>query len=358
MSKVAIISDTHWGVRGDSLAFLDMTKRFVDDVFFPTMERESIHTIVHLGDLVDKRKQISYLTASRLRQDFLDKIAHRKTYSTHLIAGNHDTYFKNTNSINALTELVDGNYPNINVHIGPTEVNLEGEQVLLLPWICDDNREQSFELLNKTRAQICMGHLEIQGFEMYRGSINTHGEQKELFQKFDLTLSGHFHHKSSDSGITYVGSHGEFTWSDYDDPRGFHVLDLKTRELTFHKNPHTMFQKVWYNDTDKTLDQVLNVDGKQVSGRYLKLIVQKKNNPYWFDMFCEKLDKAGPIGMQIVEDHLNLNLEDDESIISEAESTLDVFRKHINQIQAPNLNRPKLEKLITELYNQALTVET
>lgn len=335
-----------------------MTKRFVDDVFFPTLDNEGITTILHLGDLVDKRKQISYLTARRLREDFLNKIAARQDCRALLIAGNHDTYFKNTNSVNALTELVEGNYPNIDVHIDPTEVVLNGEQILLLPWICDENREQSFKLLNQTRSQICMGHLEIQGFEMYRGSVSTHGEQRELFQKFDLTFSGHFHHRSSDSGIIYVGSHGEFTWSDYDDPRGFHVLDLKTRELTFHRNPHTMFRKVWYNDTEKTLDQILKIDESQVAGRFLKLIVQKKNNPYWFDMLCEKLDKAGPIGMQIVEDHLNLNLEDDESIVSEAESTLDVFKKHISQIQAPNLNRAKLEKLITELYNQALTVET
>jgi hypothetical protein len=31
--------------------------------------------------------------------------------------------------------------------------------------------------------------------------------------------------------------------------------------------------------------------------------------------------------------------------------------KHINQVSTPNLNKEKLERVIVDLYNQALTVE-
>lgn len=357
MSRVAIISDTHWGVRNDNVAFMDMTKRFLDDVFFPTLERESIHTIIHLGDLVDRRKQISYLTARRMRQDFLDRIACRKTYTAHFLAGNHDTYYKNTNEVNALTELVDGNYDNIKVYTDPEEVNVEGERVLFLPWICAENREQSMRMIDESNAKICMGHLEIQGFEMFRGSVSTHGESRRVFDRFDLTLSGHYHHRSSDGSITYVGSHGEFTWSDYDDARGFHILDLKTQELTFVENPHKMFTKVWYDDGDKQLEQLLEHDFDQHAGTMVKVVVKNKTNPYWFDVFCGRIEQAKPINMQIVEDHLNLNLEDDEDIVNEAESTLDIFMKHIGQINTQNVNRAKLERLVTDLYNKALVSE-
>lgn len=357
MSRVAIISDTHWGVRNDNVTFMDMTKRFLDDVFFPTLEKESITTIIHLGDLVDRRKQISYLTARRMRQDFLDQIARRKTYCAYFIAGNHDTYYKNTNEVNAMTELVDGNYSNIHVYTDPEEVNVEGEKVLLLPWICAENREQSMRLINESDAKICMGHLEIQGFEMFRGSVSTHGEQRRLFDRFDLTLSGHYHHRSSDGSITYVGSHGEFTWSDYDDDRGFHILDLKSQELTFVPNPYRMFTKVWYDDAGIELEQLLAHDFDKHAGTMVKLVVKNKTNPYWFDLFCERIEKAKPLNMQIVEDHLNLNLEDDEDIVNEAESTLDIFMKHIAQINTQNVNRVKLERLVNDLYNRAMTVE-
>lgn len=356
MTKVAIISDTHWGVRNDNVAFMDMSKKFLDGVFFPTLHSRSIIDVVHLGDLVDRRKQISYLTASRLRQDFLDPLQ-RDGFRTKVIAGNHDCYYKNTNQVNALTELVDGNYPNIECYIEPEEINLCGYQTLLLPWICDDNRERSMRLINESKASACMGHLEIVGFEMFRGSVATHGESRDLFDKFGVTLSGHFHHRSTDGNICYVGSHGEFTWSDYDDARGFHILDLRTHELEFVPNPFAMFQKVWYDDSEKGLDDIMKSDFERLSGAMVKVIVTTKTNPYWFDMFCDKIDRAGPLNMQIVEDHLNLNLEDDDAIVNEAESTLDIFKKHIGQLSTPNLNAAKLERVITDLYNRALVVE-
>ena len=118
-----------------------------------------------------------------------------------------------------------------------------------------------------------------------------------------------------------------------------------------------MFKKIWYNDEEKKLNELLDFDTSQYENTMLKVIVTNKNNPYWFDLFCGKLEKANPLNMQIVEDHLNLNLENEEDITSEAESTLDIFRKHIGQLTASNMNIPKLEKVITDLYNKAQLIE-
>ena len=122
--KLAIITDTHWGVRNDSQAFLDNSKVFLDNVFFPYLEKHGVHTILHLGDLVDRRKYINYNTASRLRQDFLDPI-YGRGYEMHIVAGNHDTYFKNTNEVNALRELVIGKYTNTKVYDRYAFINSE-----------------------------------------------------------------------------------------------------------------------------------------------------------------------------------------------------------------------------------------
>lgn len=353
--KLAIITDTHYGIRSDNIAFLDANKKFLDTIFFPTLKRNNINHVIHLGDVVDRRKHVNFLTASRLRTDFLDRIQEYGMVGT-FIVGNHDTFYKNTNKVNALTELIDGKYSNIALYTEPVELILDNCKMLLLPWICSENQEQSMKMIQESNARLCMGHLEIEGFEMYRGSVSSHGEKKTTFDKFELTLSGHFHHKSSDASIVYLGSHAEFTWSDYNDPRGFHILDTNTLELTFVQNPYNMFKKLWYDDSSHTIESLLDFDANSFTNTFVKVIVQNKTNPYWFDLFCEKIEKATPIDISIVEDHRNLNVEDDEDIIDEAESTLDIFRSHIRQLDSLTVNHDKLERVITELYNKALTM--
>jgi DNA repair exonuclease SbcCD nuclease subunit len=352
--KIALITDTHWGIRNDSVAFMDNSKKFLDEIFFPYLDTNNVRTVVHLGDLVDRRKYINIRTANRLRQDFLDPLAN-KGYDVHLIAGNHDTFYKNTNTVNALRELVVGKY-DFKVHDQlPIEWTFDGTNVLMLPWICDENREASLHAIRNTPAQIVMGHLELQGFEMFRGSIVSHGDDPSLFDRFDLVMSGHYHHRSSRGNIHYLGSHAEFTWSDYSDSRGFHIFDTQTREITFIENPYRMFKKVWYNDADPNFLN-MNVDYTQFQNTMLKVIVTNNSNPVWFDKFISNIEQENPIDIQIVEDHLNLNLEEDTDIVNEAESTIEMFKKYISGFDE-KVNKVKLENKIVEIYNEALTLE-
>ena len=351
--KIALITDTHFGVRNDSLTFLDNTKKFLDTVFFPYIDEHKITTVVHLGDLVDRRKFININTAKRLREDFLDKISERNL-DYHQILGNHDTYFKNTNSVNAIRELFKDK--NFKVYETATEVEFDGTKVLFVPWICDDNREYSLNLIKETNAQICMGHLEISGFEMYKGSMVSHGDDRKIFDSFDIVMSGHFHHRSTDGSIFYLGSHGEFTWSDYDDARGFHVFDIFSRQLSFVENPYKVFKKVWYNDAEEKFLETA-VDYSSFKDAMVKVIVQNKNNIYWFEQFIDHIENEKPMDIQIVEDHLNLNIEDDDDIVKEAESTLDIFSKYIDNSESKNIDKDKLKKRIFDLYNEALSVE-
>lgn len=355
--KIALITDTHWGIRNDSVLFHDNSKRFLDDIFFPVLDEQRIDTVIHLGDLVDRRKYVNFLTAKRLREDFLDVLL-KKNILMHIIAGNHDTFYKNTNEVNALNELLRSKYDNIFVwDKEPINWKFGETSILLLPWICDDNRIESLEAIKNSKSPIVMGHLELNGFEMYRGQVNEHGDDPRIFDKFDLVCSGHYHHRSTNGNIHYLGSHAEFTWSDYDDPRGFHILDTDTRELTFIQNPYIMFKKIWYNDTDKTMDQVMDVPYDSYKDKIVKVIVTNKTNPYWFDIFIERMEKAGVSNMQIVEDHLNLSIEDDSDIIDEAESTLDIFKKYIDQFPIADKIKKNLETTIVGLYQEAIAIE-
>jgi DNA repair exonuclease SbcCD nuclease subunit len=351
--KIALITDTHWGVRNDQLAFLDNNKKFLDDIFFPYLDAHSIDTVIHLGDLVDRRKYLNINTAKRLRDDFISPL-HQREIRPYLIIGNHDTYYKNTNSVNSIREIYGNDF---RIYESAEEIVFDGVPILFIPWICEDNREATLKLIGETNAQIALGHLELAGFEMYRGSPVSHGDDRVLFDRFDLVCSGHYHHRSSAGNIHYLGSHAEFTWSDYDDAKGFHILDTETRELTFVENPYKMFRKMWYNDKGKTTEELLERDWDRYKGCYVKLIVQTKDNPMSFDLFTTKLYEAGPIEVTIVEDHRNMDTIDEQDLLNEAEDTLTILSKYIKSLES-SVNSEDLDKLMRSLYNEALQMET
>jgi DNA repair exonuclease SbcCD nuclease subunit len=351
--KIALITDTHWGVRNDQSAFLDNNKKFLDDIFLPYLDDHNIDTIIHLGDLVDRRKYLNINTAKRLRKDFI-KPLHDRGIRAHLIIGNHDTYYKNTNSVNSIREFYENDFI---IHEQATTLTFDDTPILFMPWICDDNREHALESIRTTNAQICMGHLELAGFEMYRGSPVSHGDDRSLFNRFDLVCSGHYHHRSTAGNIHYLGSHAEFTWSDYDDPKGFHILDTETRELSFVENPFRMFRKLWYNDKGSTTEDMLDRDWEKYTGAYVKLIVSHKDNPFTFDLFTSKLYEAAPIEVTIVEDHRNMDMIDEDELIDEAEDTLTILSKFISTIES-SVDNKELDNLMRSLYNEAIQMET
>jgi predicted phosphodiesterase len=353
--KIALITDTHYGVRGDNVAFLDNNKLFMDNTFFPYLKEHNIDIVIHLGDVVDRRKYINFNTLKRLREDFLQPL-NDIVKQCIVTIGNHDCFYKNTNEVNALKELIRNDYKNITVIDNEAqELIFDGLKIFLIPWINDTNRNDILEKIKNTNAQIAMGHLEISGFEMYKGSVVSHGYERNIFEKFDMVFSGHFHHRSTDGHIYYLGSHAEFTWSDYNDPRGFHVFDTETRELNFIENPYKMFKKIWYNDSDESFIKT-KIDYSKFANCMVKVIVQEKNNFYWFDKFIENLESVNPLDLQIVEDNLNLNLEEDSDIINEAESTISIFKKYIEGIDSKVVDKNKLETKIIELYNEALNI--
>ena len=352
--KLALITDLHFGSRNDNLKVADHQKRFYDNVFFPFLRENDISTVVDLGDTFDRRKYISFTSLQAAKKMFFDPLA-SNDIELHALVGNHDSVYKNTIELNSIYLLTDG-YANVNEYIKPTEVDFDGTLIAMIPWICKDNIEATTELITNTKAQICFGHLELKGFEMYKGQVIYEGMDSSLFNNFDIVCSGHFHHKSTTGSINYLGAPYEMTWSDYDDPRGFHVFDTATRELTYIQNPYTLFHKIWYDDSELTFEDINAMDVSEIQNSFVKLVIKTKDNPYLFDTFVSKLEDQDLINLQVVEDHLHLDLEDDEDIIDEAEDTLTILDKYIDGLEI-SANKQQLQSLMKNLYNEALAIE-
>jgi DNA repair exonuclease SbcCD nuclease subunit len=353
--KIAIITDTHHGARNDSQIFSEYFRRFYDDVFFPTLEEHDIDTIIHAGDCFDRRKFINFVTLRDAKSMFFEP-CHKKNYQLHMVVGNHCTAYKSTNDVNSQTLLLEDGYDNIHVYAGPEEIEIEGTKILMLPWINAENYAATMSAIEDSTAILAIGHLEVAGFRMYKSSLNNDGLDRDMFDKFDMVLSGHYHHKSSQGNIHYLGNPYGITWSDYNDDRGFHILDTEDMSLEFIRNPYEIFHKVWYDDEDKDLGTVLDVDFSNFTDTYVKVIITKKTNPFFFDRFIDELDKADTVNIQIVDDHFNAHEESEDDILENVDDTLTILTKYVDELTIDH-GKKELDKLLRTLYNESLMVQ-
>lgn len=344
--KIALITDTHFGARGDSLLFLDYMMEFYNNVFFPTLEERGIDTVIHLGDIVDRRKFINFNILNCFKNEFIGRLQQMKI-NTHIIVGNHDTYFKNTNKINAMDLLGDFNHEYApKIYSEPKVVNFDGTDILMLPWINSGNYVDSMQTIKDCTAPYCMGHLELAGFEFLAGVECEDGMPIDTFSHFKKVMTGHFHHKSHKNNIDYLGNPYELTWSDYNDKRGFHVFDTDTGELEFIVNPFRMFHKIYYNSNFDTTDFT------HLKGKFVKVIVEEKGNPVKFDVFLDNLYKSDVADVSVLDDDIIIDADelDNEDNV---EDTMGLLSNYIDNYEL-DLDKTKLKSLMRELYQDAL----
>jgi DNA repair exonuclease SbcCD nuclease subunit len=351
--KVAIITDQHFGARNDSVLFLDFFQKFYDNIFFPSIDAAGINTVLILGDTFDRRKYVNFYALDRAKKMFFDELA-KRNIQVHMLAGNHDTYYKNTNDVNS-PDLLLREYDNINVIDTPQTIHLNYEDVecdvCMIPWICADNYQRAMDEINNTSATLCMGHFEIAGFAMYRGMESHDGLSKDIFKKFDMVFSGHYHHKSTDGHIYYLGNPYELTWQDYNDPRGFHLFDLGTRQLEFVRNNYSMFTRFEYDDTQDVID----LSAYDLKSAFVKVVVVNKTDYYKFDQFLQQLYNKGCAEIKIIEDFSEYNEGAVSSDIN-LEDTLDLLNNYVDSVQT-DTDKEKVKTYMKSLYTEAINIE-
>jgi DNA repair exonuclease SbcCD nuclease subunit len=352
--RIALMGDTHWGVRNDHPAFLDNMRKS-SEWMLQTLRQQyaDVNDIIHLGDLYDRRKYVNFQTAELCHKHFLQPVSH--DYRLHIITGNHDVYYKDTYEVNALKTLVANRYPTIRSYSTATDVTIQGTSILLVPWICEANKQHTQNMIDNTCAQIMMGHLELTGFEMYKNVIMQHGDDPNVYSKFQGVYSGHFHRKSTKGNINYIGAFGEYTWSDHDCPRGFSILDLDTLELEFVKNPFSMFRLCKYDDTNYKPGMLKNLDFSKYADSYVKVVVVTRNDPFVFDMFMDKLYAVNPIDVSIVEVVSTFVDNAEDEVIDEAQDTPSILDGYISGLTLP-IETDRMKKYMRSIYKEAITI--
>jgi DNA repair exonuclease SbcCD nuclease subunit len=342
--RAVILGDSHFGARQSSIPFFEYFMRFYNEVLFPYMEQNKIRDIIQVGDFVDHRKFINIIILSRLKSEFLDE-CQKRNINLHVLIGNHDIPFKNNLEHNS-TEALLSQYPNITIYKDPKTIKLGSLAVDMIPWICPDNQDDVLSFINKSRSEVCIGHFELSGFEMDRGNVCHEGMDKQFLRKYEIAMSGHFHHRSTDGQIYYVGTPYQMTWADADDIKGFHTFDSETRLLEFVENPNAIFHKVLYDEEN------IPKDLGKYTGTFVKIIVLSKKKPFLFDKFVDDLMKVNPLDISILEGY-DTDSEVDEKVVEEyKEDTPSLLKSYITNMEL-DINKDILYNKVYELYYEA-----
>ena len=341
--KVAIITDQHFGARKNSKLFHDYFLKFYNDVFFPTLEQYGITTVIDMGDTFDSRKGIDFSALSWAKNNYYDRLQ-QMGVTVHTIVGNHTAYYKNTNEVNAV-DLLLREYDNVTVYSEPIEVKLDKLNVLFIPWINQENEENTLKMIQKSSSKCAMGHLELQGFRVNKQLVMEHGLESKVFDKFELVFSGHYHTRSDNGTVFYLGNPYEMFWNDVNDERGFHIFDTETLEKTAINNPYRLFYNIYYEDTNY---QTFNT--KEYENKIVRVIVRKKTDIKKFEKFIDKLYASNIAELKIIENFAVQELEDFEAF--ESEDTLSILNRYIEEAEI-NLDKSIVQKMIQEIYQEA-----
>jgi DNA repair exonuclease SbcCD nuclease subunit len=354
MSKILLLGDVHIGAKSDAEYFHNYVEKFFKNILFPYIDKHKISHIIQVGDLFDRRKYINFLSLSRSKEYLFDEVK-KRNLDFDIIIGNHCCFYKNTNKLNSPSLLLEPN-DKWNIHWEPSKIDIGGTKIDLIPWINSANEEDTLAFIKNSESEILLGHLEVDGFSMYRGIQSHGGLSKELLSKYELVCSGHYHHKSTQGNVNYLGSPYQITWHDHGDMRGFHILDTDTKELDFIENPHKLFEVFNYEESDDLTDKIYsnNIDLSFVKDRIVKVRVNKKNNHEIFDLFVDRILKQNPIDLKIedVSSFTNSSIDDDV----EVENTADILVSYVKNIECEQSDKDIISKRLMDVYFEALNI--
>ena len=353
--KIAILGDTHFGVRNDAKHFHNFFEKFYAEVFFPFLKENEIDTVIQLGDLFDRRKYINFLSLAESRRYFFDRLREENVH-LHALVGNHDIFWRHSLEVNSPALLLK-DYDNITLWSKPGTLEIDGAVFDMIPWICNDNEQEIRDFVAQSNSPYCIGHFELLGYYMARGQLSHEGYADDFLKNYDQVYSGHYHSRScsADGKVIYLGTPYELFWSDYQDQKGFGVFDTHSKRFDFVPNNNRIFYKIKYDDSEMTVDSIRNVNFKKYENTYIKIVVVNKTNPYIFDKMLDELYKVNPIDVTIVDDTTGL-VNDEDDTVDQAEDTLTILSNYIDQ-QTLQVEPEKLKTVMRELYLEALSSE-
>lgn len=227
--KIALFSDLHLGVKGDSQEWHNIAINWIK-TFASDLRKKNIKNIFFLGDWFNNRTAICVSTL-HLTTKILDEL---KDFNIWIFPGNHDLFFSKDSTVSSVS--IFKGYPNITYIDEIKQIELDGSKLTLCPWGLNPLDS------NVKPSQYLLGHFEINTFQMNSSEQLCEDGLKlsDLLKKFNIIFSGHFHKAQkrvySSGTVQYIGNPFQINYGEAEDDKGYVILDLKTSKFNFIKN--------------------------------------------------------------------------------------------------------------------------
>ncbi|WP_298751866.1 metallophosphoesterase [uncultured Arcobacter sp.] len=262
--KIGIISDLHLG-ESEAIDFLEY--QYKSMVFYlEELKKRDISTIVFLGDFLDDRKKITFITLQFIQQKIIPLLS---DFNVYILRGNHDIYYKNSDDVCGL-DLLFSDIPNFTIPDRTAELVINNKTYLFINWINSENYDDTVKTIKKSKADIAFGHLELANFEMIKGMLCKHDQiDRKLLSKFHKVYSGHFHIGATDKNICYVDTPIQHDFNDVNEEKGIIIIDDESYDEEKIINPYIKYRKIIVND-ESDLDDI-------EQNQYIKLYINNND---------------------------------------------------------------------------------
>lgn len=354
---IAILSDIHFGQSNFNKEIFETQMEFFEKQFFPYLIENNIKDVIHCGDFFHNRNLINWLIYNELKTRFF-KWFDDNDVKFHTVLGNHDLFYRSTLEVNSLTETIK-EFNNILVYDKDTIVTIGKYTLGMIPWIID---RKNYKFPSK--CDMLFAHLELNGFPMTKGISSKEGYETTTFSKYKYVFSGHYHTNFTKDNVIMVGSPYQTTWNDFNELKGFYVVD-DNFHIEYVKNIiNPRFVKVYYDDEEISIsglygDRYISNEEAIVVAKenYVRLFVKKASNQLKLENFHTSLSLVSKNSYKI--DIVNtLDIVDDSNLFDDSfdsdEDTIDIIISCIEGMTFDDsIDKDLLIKLSKVLYKEA-----
>ena len=256
-----------------------------------------------------------------------------------MTVGNHNLYFRDSSSVNNIS-VFESLSENIKVINKPTSVyNID-----IIPWINKENVSDTERYIKMSDNTYCIGHFEFNNFPFDKSRVAEVEEKlsRSTFKSYKKVFSGHYHIRSEDGNILYLGTPNQLTWIDEGVEKYIYILDTDNGDLVELVMPFEMFKQFEINE-----DNWKDYCNDDLKGKKVKILYEDNIDTKFFNDIQTKFTQVNP-DVQFIKKSTKKKLQENVTL-DESKSLLDSIIDYIDNIKPEN--QDKIKSLIKKVYN-------